>query len=274
MLSPTGPKARARLRVFAIFSGILFLSIIAMVSYHYFSKENEYTLVHPIVGPITEAIYGLGTVHATRTFILKAGVAATISDILIEEGQTVKRGQRLLRTNESWIKAPWDALVTSLPVNVGENVMPGIPIIVLCDPTRNYLTVTLEQQDALRIRPGQISRISFENLRDQKIKGVVKVIYSKDEQQFNVRIDLENLPEQILPGMTADVSIEVGKRDNATLIPTSAIFHGKIFLKQGLRFQKIPVQIGIKDGRFAEILTPVLSDKAQIRVPKTSVPEM
>lgn len=90
------------------------------------------------------------------------------------------------------------------------------------------------------MKPGQKASLIFEEMRSNRISGVVKTIYP-DEGQFFVKILVTDLPPSILPGITADVAIEVGSKENALLVPTKAILAGQVVrVRQGKR-QKVAV---------------------------------
>lgn len=55
----------------------------------------------------------------------------------------------------------------------------------------------------------------------------MKSIYPK-RGEFIAHIESENIPSNILPGMTADVVIEVGKKKDVILIPVKSITDGRV----------------------------------------------
>ncbi len=70
--------------------------------------------------------------------------------------------------------------------------------------------------------------MSFENLREQKLNGKVTSIYPKDGQFF-VNIEVQDMPAEVLVGMTADVAIQVAKKDNVLQVPLVAVRQGSAF---------------------------------------------
>lgn len=48
------------------------------------------------------------------------------------------------------------------------------------------------------------------------------------ESQFIVRIELSSWPLGVLPGMTADVAILVGKKENVLMIPMRSLVAGQV----------------------------------------------
>jgi multidrug efflux pump subunit AcrA (membrane-fusion protein) len=209
--------------------------------------------VNPKVGPMVESVYGIGTVTARHTFQLKLGVADTLRKIYVQEGDTVKRGQKLVAfTDNAPAEAPFDGVITSLPYKEGESVFPQFPILTLTDLKDPYVVVSLEQSGAIPVRKGQTALLSFEALRGQKLSGTVSAIYPKDGE-FYVNIEVPGLPVGILVGMTCDVAIEVARKEKVLQIPMVAVDKGMVtVLRSGIP-QKVPVKLGVTDGTWAEV---------------------
>ena len=167
----------------------------------------------------------------------------------------MKKDQRLLQIQGiPDFRAPFDGTVTSVRFYEGESVFPQFPILTLIDPKKRYLSVILEQEAALRVKRDQTAVFSFESLRAKKFIGKVRSVYPS-EGQFRVYIEVGQLPPEILPGMTADVSIEVSRRENVLLIPVAAVHSGRVILYRNGKKKKIPVEIGSVDGEKAEVLS-------------------
>lgn len=221
---------------------------------------------------IIESVYGIGTVKANKSFQLKPGVTATVYQLFVKEGDTVKKGQKLLQIENQIFEAPFDGTVTSLPVKVGENVFVQTVVLEIVDLEDRYVTVSLEQRAAVRVRRGQNARLSFENLRDTYYSGVVESVYSSGSE-FLVRIEAKDLPQQVLPGMTADVAIGVNQHADALLIPVAAIDQGTVRVKREHATPfTTPVQTGIVDGSFAEVVSGNLKPGDRVYLPPETKP--
>jgi multidrug efflux pump subunit AcrA (membrane-fusion protein) len=207
----------------------------------------------PKIGPMVESVYGIGTVTARHTFQLKLGVSDTLQKLFIQEGDTVKKGQRLLSFMDNHVAlAPFDGVVTELPFKEGESVFPQIPVLTLTDLKNPYVIVSLEQEGALKVRKDQTAILSFESLRNVRFQGTVSAIYPKDGQ-FLVNIEVPQMPEGALVGMTGDVAIQVESKDKVLQIPMVAVDKGMVtVLKNGLA-KKVSVKLGAMDGTWAEV---------------------
>lgn len=220
-------------------------------------------------GAIIESVYGIGTVTATKRFDLKWGVTSVIRRLHVKEGDTVKRGQRLVELEGANFSAPFDGTVTSLPFKVGETVFAQTTILTLVDLRDRYMVVSLEQRGALRVRVGQTARISFDSMRGETYDGVVESVYSH-ENNFLVRIDVSALPPQILPGMTADVAIAIAERRDVLLAPAIAIDEGKVYVKRDSgRVHAVDVTLGVVDGTMAEIVGGDVREGDRLVIPNT-----
>ncbi|MEK6578910.1 MAG: efflux RND transporter periplasmic adaptor subunit [Bdellovibrionota bacterium] len=239
------------------------LSILSLVIVGWVGCSRQHT-VEAKRGPIIEAVYGLGTVVAAKVFRVKVGVTLTIRKIFVREGDRVKAGTVLVSFGEANVqRAPFDGTVTAILFKEGENVFPQAPVLSLMNLEDLYVEVSLEQQGALRVRPGLKAVLSFESLRGQKFEGKVRSVFP-NEGQFLVHIDIQKFPPGILPGMTADVAIEVERKSDALLVPVAAVVGGRIFINRNGKKEKVAVQLGTVDGEQAEVIGGDLSPGDQI----------
>ena len=144
--------------------------------------------------------------------------------------------------------------MTTVAYKSGEIIPPQVAIIIVTNLKHLYLEVSLEQQSVLPIKVNQKVAISFESLRNERVEGWVESIYPRDNQ-FIVRIESNNWPAGVLPGMTADVAILVGKKSDVLLIPLRAISGGQVVRVREGKKEKIPVKIGVLDGEWGEVVS-------------------
>ncbi len=216
---------------------------------------------------ILEAIYGLGKVKADRHYEVKIGVLTTAQEVLVVEGQQVMKGATLIRFESTSFRSPFAGTVTSVTIAPGEVVVPNVPVIRVEDLSKLYLEVALEQQSALRVRPGMVARMTFDTVRGDRYSGKVESVYSRNDE-FLARIRAEQLPSGILPGMTADVVIEVGTKERALLVPLASITEGSVMVERDGKRIKVPVEVGIVDGQKAEIVKGDIKDTDRLIIPR------
>ena len=223
-------------------------------------------------GPIVDAIYGIGTVTASRSYALKPGVTSTIAELDVKEGDFVRKGGKLASIEYTTYRAPFDGVVNYLPFKVGENVFTQIPLLVLTDLLNRYLVVSIEQQGAIRVRAGQSAKLSFDSIRGQNFDGKVISVYSYNSN-FLARIDVPNLPPEILPDMTADIAIIVRQVPDVLLLPVSALENDSVWVKRPYRIPtQVRVKLGVVDGAFAQVVDGDLHEGDRVLFRKKTAP--
>lgn len=233
---------------------------------HYF-ENKKYNRVNPLVGEITEAVYSLGKVKSNQRYEIKIGITSTIQKLFVHEGDNVLKDQNLLELDsKALFKAPFAGTVTLLSVNEGETVSPQMVLLKLENLKDRYIELTLEQEGALRIKKDQITKISFESLRGKVLSGKITSIFPK-EDNFLANVEVSDLNDSVLPGMSADVAIEIGKI-TGTLVPLKAVRNGTLTIERDGKIQKIKVEVGLSDGISAEIKNSDLKQTDAVLVPK------
>lgn len=231
-------------------------------------KNNNVEYVSPKTGDITESIYGLGKVKTDQVYEVKIAVIKTLEKRYVKEGDFVEKGAKLVRLQDNLIfNAPFSGTVSYIAFNEAQSVFPQQTVLRLEDLSHRYIEVSLEQQGALRVRKGQAVRILFESIRGEQLSGTVTSIFARNEE-FLAHISVDGLNDNILPGMTADVAIEVGTKKDAMLVPLSSVSNGRIKILRDDKRQTLTVTIGGVDGNWAEITEGDLKADDQIIIKK------
>lgn len=250
----------------ASFALIIVLLVTVLILWN---QRASIETVSPRYGSIVESIYGLGKVKTDKVFEVKLAVVKILERLYVRQGDDVNKNDRLVRFGGDLLfRAPFAGTVTNIAFNENQFVFPQQVVIRVEDLSTKYIEVSLEQQGALRVQPGQPVRIVFESIRGEVLKGKVAAIFSRNEE-FLAHIEVP-LAENVLPGMTADVAIETGRKENALLIPLSAVTNGRIKILRDGKKKTIKLKIGGIDGNWAEVIEGDLAKSDQIIVKKQS----
>lgn len=245
---------------------IIVIVVAALLTFRFINKPKLES-INPQQGEIIEAVYGLGKVKTNKLFQIKLGVVSTIQNVYVNEGDFVDKNQKLISLDSGTVfVAPFAGTITSLPIHKGETVGTQINLLKLENFSNRYIELALEQEGALRIKKGQKARVAFESMRSSNLVGEVTALYPR-EDEFIANISVENLDQSILPGMSADVSIEIGKAQG-TIIPLKAIRNGLVSVERNNKIQKIKVEVGLSDGLNAQITNDSLKPNDLILLPK------
>jgi macrolide-specific efflux system membrane fusion protein len=246
------------------------IAIVVAIVFMVVRKPVDY--VNPRYGPIVEAIYGLGKVKTDRVFEVKLGITKTIEELYVSEGDIVKKDSPLVRFEGGLLfRAPFAGTITNIAFNENQYVFPQQAVVRLEDLSTKYIEVSLEQQGALRVKPGQSVRVVFESIRGEVLTGKVSAIFSRNEE-FLAHIEVP-LADNILPGMTADVAIEVDRKDKVLLVPLSGISDGRVKVRRDGKTRNIKLKIGSIDGNWAEVVEGDITVEDQIIVSRRAEQE-
>ncbi|PJZ69720.1 secretion protein HlyD [Leptospira perolatii] len=245
--------------------GLLIFIVLLFALFSILRKPKE-RVVEVINGSLIDSVYGLATVNSSQVYHLRVAIPSTLRKIYVEEGDRVSRGAPLVEFDSfGRMNSPIDGVVTNIAFELNESVVPQVPILTVTDLQKRYLLVSLEEKGAVKVRRGQSVRIRFEALGDKMFKGKVKSIYPA-EGQFQVHIVSDFFPDEILPGMTADVAIETSLKENVTLVPISGIKSGKIRVLEKGKVSDRQIQIGSSNGEYAELLSGDIKEGDQVLV--------
>jgi HlyD family secretion protein len=130
------------------------------------------------------------------------------------------------------ITAPIDGLVISRNVDRGQTVAASMNAPVLftlaADLTKMQLISNIDESDVGRIRPNQAVRFRVDAFPAEEFTGRVSQvrlnpIVQQGVVSYATVIDVENLDLKLKPGMTANVTIEIARREDVLRIPNAAL---------------------------------------------------
>lgn len=155
--------------------------------------------------------------------------------------------------------APADGRIIRRDGEVGELIPANQPIFWFscCAPLR--ISAEVDEEDIPLVKPGQKVLISADAFPGEVYHGQVQSITPKGDpvaRSYRVRIGFdESAPLQI--GMTAETNIIIRERQDALLVPTSAVVQDSLWLVEERRLKKQPVKAGAKGPEQTEIITGV-----------------
>jgi HlyD family secretion protein len=147
--------------------------------------------------------------------------------------------------------APFDGVITYLPVHEGENVVPGIQnaagsaLFQVSNLSVINAVVNVDETDILGIKMDQPAEVTIDAVPDKKFKGRVSEIgmsalsstsgqtttsssqstasSSGEAKDFTVSVTLNDPPPGLRPGLSATAKITTATRKNAITIPIQAL---------------------------------------------------
>jgi HlyD family secretion protein len=203
----------------------------------------------------------------------QADIDLAKAQILSAQGQ-VDSAQTTL--NNSVILAPASGTITQVDIKVGEQAVASQEVMILQNINDLHAEADVSEANIASLQIGQPIDYTFDALGpDQHFAGKVLTINPASivisgVVDYLVKGSLDNIPN-IKPGMTANMTILVAKKDNALAVPSTAIINNNnnqyvrvIDDSKNLTYHQVQVQTGLQaDGGLVEI-TSGLSDHTEI----------
>jgi HlyD family secretion protein len=188
--------------------------------------------------------------------LAQARVDAAQADV--EEARAAVEGATMV--------APFDATVISVGAEVGDPVSSGMVIVTLADLTELRVLTSVDETDISQVEVGQPVQITFDAFVGRQFQGEVLEVplegsLSQSVVTYQVPISLEGTEGVALKsGMTANLNIIVGQRENVLLLPVLAVQQGDtgdVVLVQDspeAEAVQVPVEVGVSNGVYVEVL--------------------
>lgn len=150
--------------------------------------------------------------------------------------QSTLKNQRE-RLDWTVIKAPMAGIVTLLELEEGEIVTSGRsafsqspPIMTIVDPSKMVVKTFINEVDMERLRLGQRAEIKVDAYPTKTYEGEVYEISPSGQEQdniisFEVMIEVIGSPEELRPGMSADVDIITYEEKAVLMLPIDALIN-------------------------------------------------
>jgi HlyD family secretion protein len=230
----------------------------------------------------------LGTFKITAATINDSALR-TAAASLAQAQTSVDQAKRNI--DKGRLVAPFDGAVAAVNYNVGDTVggsggstsNTGVSVsasgagVVIADPTALQVKVTLSEVDVAKIKVGQPAQLTIDALPGNTYNGKVTAIgpvptVTQGVVNYTVFLSVVDADTSVRPGMTANLNIEVDRRDNVLLIPTRSVrTQGNqrqvsvIYKDQTIQ---VPVTTGLSNETSIEV-TSGLKDGDQVIIPQT-----
>jgi len=167
---------------------------------------------------VKEAEANLAVAQVQVNYLKRVGT----DEVHLESAQAeADRAQALLDsatttlTTQSTLVAPFDGTIVSVDISPAETVVPGGVILTIGDFSKLRVeTKDLSERDVPRVQIGQTAIVFVEALGEEfpgKVVDISRISSTVGgDVVFKVTIDLDQQPQGLLWGMSADVNIETG----------------------------------------------------------------
>lgn len=156
------------------------------------------------------------------------------------------------------LNAPADGQILQRDGEVGQLIPANQPVFYFscCAPLR--IEAEVDEEDILRVQPGQSVLIRAPALPERVLKGQVEDITPKGNpvtRSYRVRIRFTDDEIPLRIGMTAEINIIIEQRENALLVPATAVVKGQVWTVRDRRLHRQSVETGVAGEAKIEIVS-------------------
>jgi HlyD family secretion protein len=226
-----------------------------------------------------ERLLARGLVSAASVATAKASEQEAIAAMRAAEAQRELDAQSAsgakVRRDETTLRAPVAGFILTATEDVGAIVGPQTgPLFVITPPlTELMLTVPVSEADIGLIREGQEATFSVSAHPEQRFSAKVGEIESEPQRNgssvsYRVRLEVKNPDRALLPGMTANVTLEIAEANETLAVREAALRFNPVDVapdsqrsrvwrqRSGTELEPVEVNVGISDGAYTAV-TPV-----------------
>lgn len=180
---------------------------------------------------LVDGIISQGDYDAAETALQSAKAAVKAAEgALAQTRGSLMQSKTNLRY--SIIRSPVDGVVISRAIDVGQTVAASFSTPTLFtiaqDLTKMQIEVSVDEADISRIQLHQKAAFTVDSYPEQTFRGKVIQIRSapvitQNVVTYVVVVSVDNSDMKLKPGMTANVSVEVSKKDDVLKLPPAAL---------------------------------------------------
>ncbi|MCL2389116.1 MAG: HlyD family efflux transporter periplasmic adaptor subunit [Elusimicrobia bacterium] len=271
---------------------VLGLSAWAIVHFRRAGRPQIANTIQPFYTDISRSFRATGQVSPRNRLEIRPPFAGRVEEILVQEGEYVRRGQIIIwmSSNERaamidaamargpeehrrWlgiyrptpIMAPMDGFIILRNNEPGQTVTSADAIVVMADDL--IIEADIDETDLRHIYIGKRVEMTLDAYPDKWFWGTVEHIAFESRlisnvTVYRVRIKPDSRPDIFRAGMTATIIVMLETRQNILALPSSFITQGRggrgtVNLKTARGTQEREIRTGISDGRNVEVLSGV-----------------
>lgn len=183
-------------------------------------------------------------------------------DRVVDNLTTSLRNQQE-KLSRSLIKSPIDGVLTAVNVIDGELVFEN-NVVFNVAVNQTYINGQVNEEDVGALRPGMKATVKLYSYPTEEFVATLTSILPTGDpatQRYTVILYFDQPPPNLMAGMTGEMNIILGERDQALLIPARALVPGpvgggdQVLVVQGDTVSMRAVQVGFRSLERVEILS-------------------
>lgn len=212
---------------------------------------------------LTTKLYGRIVLSPDQVSQVRARFPGRITRVNVNFGDEVKKGQLLasVESNNSLqsynLRAPISGTITAKEASTGEVAAEQV-LFTITNTSSLWAELKVFPEQASAVKAGQ--KVHMMNGEREFVSTIKQLLPSEQAKPYRIaRVPIENTEAALFPGLLVEAQVIIQQETVDIRIPNSAIqrYEGSqvAFLKTDGKYQVKPLQLGISDGRFSEVIS-------------------
>lgn len=212
---------------------------------------------------LTTKLYGRLALSPDKVSHVRARFPGSITRVNVNFGDEVKKGQLLasVESNNSLqsynLLAPISGTITAKEASTGEVAAEQV-LFTITNTSSLWAELKVFPEQASAVKAGQ--KVHMMNGEREFVSTIKQLLPSDQAKPYRIaRVPIENTEAAMFPGLLVEAQVIIQQETVDIRIPNSAIqrYEGSqvAFHKIDGKYQVKPLQLGISDGRFSEVIS-------------------
>lgn len=233
-----------------IIVSIILVLVVGYIGYQLFTSQAEVDVAADQrttieTGDLSKVVFADGTVVSTNSRTLVAETSGVFEEVYRNANDEVAEGDDLFRlqgqAGEVIVTAPIDGTLTNVQVKNGQAVAAGQTILGQINDLGSFqIEAYLSESDIAEVAVDQSVDIEVNALDDVEVDGKVTFVAKAPEitldgsTSYKVTISLDETPENLLPGLSVSLEIQVDEVADVVVLDSAYLFskNGTSFVRQ------------------------------------------
>lgn len=208
---------------------------------------------------LAAAVYKRTRSLATRNVSSAAQLERAEAELQVARSRVEAAKVELERTT---IRAPFDGEIGDYQIALGDRVTPDDELVRIDALDRLQLRFTLPEIAVGRVQPGIPVTIEVAPYPERRFHGEVYFVsptLDAEARRILIKAWMPNPDHLLRPGLFAEIEAEIDRREDALLVPESALLYGldgtfvwRVDAED--RAERVPVQVGLRDAGRVEVV--------------------
>jgi RND family efflux transporter MFP subunit len=180
------------------------------------------------------------------------------------EQRQVLLNQAQTRFEYTQVRASQAGFVAQRHVDGGTLMSVGSPILTIVGLDTVFVELAVSEKDYQNLAPGKKATVTTDAIPGKSFEGTVfrmAPFFQAASRTAAVEIALRNEAQVLKPGMFARINIKLSEENAARVVPAAALVEREgrfsvFVVNDTSTVTSVPVQVGINDGQYAQILSP------------------